>query len=362
MKRTTIIIITAGILIAAVAAGILMINRQSRSPESRGSFPPASVEIKKVVPRQVSNILSAVGTILSNESVEIRPEVAGKIIHIGFAEGEHVAAGAVLFRLDSELIEAEYQEVNANLDFARAQYERAQNLRKNRVIADEKYDSIFRELIQAQSHLNTLATRLKKQTISAPFSGIVGARRVSVGDYVAVGQSMVHLEDLSSVKAEFYVPERHLGSLRTGQRVACRVQALSGDFTGSVYLIDPRIQSETRSAVVRARIDNPGEVLRPGMFCKVDIIVQVKDNALTVPQEAIVSRGETQFVYVDMNGTAEMRKIETGLFLHDSVEITSGINAGDMLIVSGVQKLFPGMKVRDAAADAQGAGRPHMSR
>ncbi len=291
-----------------------------------------------------------VGTILSNESVSIKPEVTGKIIFIGFTEGEHVELDTILFKLDTDLLDAEYQEVKANYNFAKTQYRRAKNLKKSNVIPEEKYDDDYRAYINAQSKLNTLATRLKKHAIKAPFKGIVGARAVSVGDYVAVGQHLVNIEDLAIVKAEFYVPERYLRNINTGQTVRIQVQALADNYGGTIYLIDPRIQPATRSALIRAKIPNPEQTLRPGMFCTVKVVLATRANALLVPQEALVSRGEKQFLFINKDARAEIRPVTTGIFSGERVEIISGLEEGEAVIVTGVQKIMPGMSLVEAQA------------
>jgi membrane fusion protein (multidrug efflux system) len=300
-----------------------------------------------VHPERIDHTLTAVGTIHSNESVVIKPEVTGKIIEISFKEGEHVDKEKVLFRLDTELLDAEYQEFKANYDFARSQFQRAQNLKKSKIIPDEEYDNIYRRFLNAQSRVNTLATRLKKHTIIAPFSGVVGARNVSVGDYVSTGESLVNLEDLSSVKAEFYVPERFLKDIQLNQKVYIEVDSLSKQFKGLIYLINPRIHTETRSAIVHARIPNPDETLKPGMFCTVNVILSVKETALMVPQEAIFMQNKQQFIYIKKDRIAEIRPVTTGIYSGERIEITSGLQPGESVVIAGVQKLMPGMLLID---------------
>jgi membrane fusion protein (multidrug efflux system) len=313
------------------------------------SAPPVAVETVTVSPERIEETLTVVGTLFSNESVNIKPEVFGKIEYIGFEEGQSVEGGTVLFRLDTELLETEYGEAQANYDYAKSQYRRAKNLRKNKVIADAGYDDTYREYVNAGSRLKTLSARLKKHTIAAPFAGRLGARRVSVGAYVAVGQELVHLEDLSTIKAEFYVPERYLSKIGTGQIVRVRVESLEQACEGPIYFIDPRIDTETRSAVVRARIPNPDENLRPGMFCTAEIILAVEAGALMVPQTAVFARGDGQFVYVRSNGTAEVRQVTPGIFSGARVQIKEGLRPGETVVVSGIQKIIPGARLIDAA-------------
>jgi len=334
-------------ILLSVGVGIYFKARmQSIQNQSQG--PPFSIVVEtiKVVPETVENRVSAVGSIFSNESVIIKPEVSGKINFIGFEEGEHVGKGKILFQLDAELLDAEYQEVKANFDYANLQYERAKRLKKDGVIPVEEFDERLRAYLNAKSRLNTLATRLRKHKLTAPFSGRVGSRMVSIGDYVAVGTPLVHIEDLSLVKVEFYIPQRFMQKIKNGQLVRIVVEPLSEIYEGTIYLIDPRVDPETRSAVVRAKVKNPDEVLRPGMFCTVTIVIEKKEAALMVPEEAVVSRGEKQFLYLTEEGKAVIRQVSLGLFSEWKVEIVSGLNPAEQVVVSGIQKLAPGVPVK----------------
>ncbi|MCK5187445.1 MAG: efflux RND transporter periplasmic adaptor subunit, partial [Deltaproteobacteria bacterium] len=182
----------------------------------------------------------------------------------------------------------------------------------------------------------------------APFDGRVGARMVSIGDYVAVGDPLVHIEDLSLVKVEFYIPQRYMQKLKNGQLVRIVVEPLSEVYEGTIYLIDPRVDPETRSAVVHAKIKNPDEVLRPGMFCTVTIVIEKKENGLMVPEEAVMSRGEKHFLYLKEEGKAVMKQVRLGLFSEGKVEIVSGLNPGEQVVVAGIQKLAPGAPVKES--------------
>ena len=336
-----------GIVLLLVGVGIYFKTRtQPIKDPSQGSPFSVAVETLKVVPQAIENRLSVVGSIFSNESVILKPEVAGKINFIGFEEGKHVEKGNILFELDAELLNAEYQEVKANYDYADLQYERAKRLKKDGVIPVEVFDERLRAYLNAKSRLNTLATRLKKHKLTAPFSGRVGSRLVSIGDYVAAGTPLVHIEDLSLVKVEFYIPQRYIQQIQNGQLVRVVVEPLSEIYEGTIYLIDPRVDPETRSAVVRAKVNNPNEVLRPGMFCTVTIIIEKKEQGLMVPEQAVVSRGEKHFLYLAEEGKAVMRQVRLGLFSEEKVEILSGLNPGEQVIVAGLQKLAPGVPVK----------------
>lgn len=345
---SVVVLTSCVLLLLALAAGYYLFSKQK--PSKKG--PPragrsVAVELFTAVPQPLETKISSVGTILSNESVTIKPEVPGTINFIGFEEGNTITKGVTLFTLDAELLEAEYQEVKANFDYASNQYERAKKLNKDGIIPSEEFDERLRAFLNAKSRLNTLATRLRKHTIKSPFSGTVGSRMVSIGDYVAAGEPMVNLEDLSLVKIEFYIPQRFILTIKPGQSVRVVVEPLTQLFEGTIYLIDPQVDPETRSALIRAKVPNPDKVLKPGMFCTVTIVLEKKEDALTVPLEALVSRGEKHFLYIEEEGKAVIRQVQLGIFTEGSVEILEGLNPNERVIVAGLQKIAPGVPVQD---------------
>ncbi len=350
-KQKIVLALVVCLIVLLAAGGGFYYTLKKKGPKGGGPRGPRkSVAVETVIVNQqtLENKISAVGTILSNESVTIKPEVPGIINSIGFEEGNTVEEGKILFALDTDLLKAEYEEVEANYNFASSQFERAQKLKKDGVIPSEEFDDRLRAYLNAKSRLNTLATRLKKHTIRAPFHGTLGSRMVSIGDYVGIGESLVNLEDLSQVKVEFYVPQRFINRLSEGQPVRVSIEPLPQSYEGTVYLIDPTLDPETRSALIKAKVPNPENVLKPGMFCTVTIVIETIENALAVPLEARVSRGEKHFLYVVEDDKAVMRPVQLGIFAEGSIQITDGLKPGDRVIVAGLQKIGPGTPVQEA--------------
>jgi membrane fusion protein (multidrug efflux system) len=349
-RQKVVLALVVCLIVLLATGGGLYYTLKKKKPK-RGPRPPrrsVAVETIIVKPETLENKISAVGTIHSNESVTIKPEVAGTINSIGFEEGNTIQKGATLFTLDAELLEAEYQEVKANFDFSSSQYERAKKLKKDGVIPSEEFDERLRAYLNAKSRLNTLATRLRKHTIKAPFTGTIGSRLVSIGDFVTIGEPMVNIEDLSLVKVEFNVPQRFINRLSRGQVVRLSINPLPQLYEGTVYLIDPKLDTDTRSALIKAKVPNPENALKPGMFCTVTIVIEKIEDALTVPFEARVSKGEKHFLYVVEEDKAVMREVQLGIFAEGSVEVLDGLNPGDRVIVAGLQKVAPGAPVQEA--------------
>jgi len=201
--------------------------------------------------------------------------------------------------------------------------------------------------------------RLDKTDVRAPFSGILGLRRVSPGDYVTPGQDLVNIEDIDPLKVDFRVPERYLANLSAGQRIRVRVDAFPDrSFEGRVYAVDPQIDPAGRSIAIRARIDNPERVLRPGLFARVRLIVDERPNALVIPEQAIVPRGERRYVFRVKDGKAVLTEVRVGQRRQGSVEVVEGLSEGDTVVTAGQLKIRDGVSVSlpNAGSNGESAG------
>lgn len=335
-----------------------------------------TVEAARVATATLIDDLQAVGSIRANESVMLRPEISGRIAQIRFREGQRVAEGDVLVALDDSVPRAELAQAEAQLALAQSSFDRTADLEQQKFVSASAKDQAAATL-KVQEAARVLArTRLAKSTIRAPFGGIVGMRLVAVGDYVKEGQDMVAIEDTATVKVDFRIPERYLAQVRTGQRLIMETDSLpQRQFGATVELVDPKVDSDGRSVLVRGRVANPAGLLRAGMFARVRLVFDQRANALTVPEEAIVPgvtpAGSANFVYklVGEDGAARAvrTRVETGLRRNAAVEIRSGLVAGDRVVTAGQIKLrgdevpvrvrggaaneMPGAPVPAAAAD-----------
>src|SRR5690606_1248780 len=227
--------------------------------EARETAVAAAVTVEAVPVRvgTVTRTITAVGTLQSNESVILRPEIAGRIAEIHFREGERVAAGAPLVTLDDSVYRAELAQAEAGLNLSRQNSQRAQELFQRRVGTARTRDEAMAALRASEAEVALARARLEKTRLTAPFSGVLGLRRVSVGDYVIPGQDSGNLENIDPIKVDFRVPEPALRDIQVGQSVEVQVDAFPGEtFTGEAYAIDPRIDADGRSVVIRARLEN----------------------------------------------------------------------------------------------------------
>lgn len=311
-----------------------------------GAPPPMPVEAQTVTTETIERTLEAVGTLASNESVIIRPEIGGRIADILLKEGEPVAENAVLVRLDDSIYRAELAEAQASLALSSSNYKRAQDLYSKRIGSERDRDEAKAALDADQARVNLAQVRLEKMALRAPFDGVLGLRKISVGDYVTPGQDIVNLEDIETLKVDFRIAETYLPLIHEGQTLRINVDALPGQtFEGAVYAIDPRIDADGRSIVIRARVTNNQGVLRPGLFARVGLVVERRADALLISEQALMPQGEQQFVYKVVDGNAVMTPVTTGLRRAGQVEITEGLSVGDTVVIAGQMKVRPGAPV-----------------
>lgn len=304
-----------------------------------GEMPPLPVETATVELQPLSSGLQTVGSLRADESVVVRPEVAGRIQRIHFAEGGRVAAGQPLFTLDGSLAQAALNEAGANLDNSRRAAARAGQLSKDKLIAQADYDRARAALGVDQARVASAQTSLAKMTLRAPFSGQIGLREVSIGEYVNAGQDLVSLVRLDPIKVDFSVPENALSQLTPGQSVSITVDAFPGDrFGGEVVAIDPSIDVNSRSIRLRAQIANPDGKLRPGQFAKLVLKEGGDDKGLLVPEQALMQTGEERYVWTVVDGKAKKAVVKTGVRVPGKVQVVEGLKAGDVVITAGQTK------------------------
>ena len=318
----------------------------AQQPKPAGK--PMGLPVRAVPVRvgTVTNEVSAIGTLLANESVLIRPEVAGRVAAIHFNEGQKVAAGARLVSLDAAEVRAQLDASRADERLTHQRAERASELFKKNFISrqalDDAREAHKKSVAQRQEH----QARMAKTEIRAPFAGIAGLRQVSAGAYLKAGDDIVRLDSIDLMKLDFRVPEVYLGRIRSDQPVVVRVDAYSAQrFAGRVYAVETTVDDKTRTVLLRARVANPGGTLRPGMFARVLLELGSNTQALVVPEEAIVPRGDKNFVFRVLEGTARLTEVALGSRKPGEVEVRKGLNAGELVVTDGQLKLQDGVPV-----------------
>ena len=337
--------------VSLLAGAGLYWKKSTSTPVPAGAAVPAKgggvpVKVGTVRTGTISEEASAVGTLLANESVMIRPERDGRISAIHFTEGQAVRKGETLVSLDTAEIEAQLAAVTSELTLNRSRFKRAQELQEKKFISAQALDDAREALNQSAARQAEVRARLEKSTVVAPFEGVAGLRQVSPGAYVKAGQDVARLEGIGTLKLDFRLPELYLGRIRPKQDVVVRVDAYADEiFRGEIYAIEPAVEESSRTVLLRARVPNPAVRLKPGMFARVALVLETRENALIIPEQALVPQGKERYVYRLADGKAVMERVDVGLRRPGEVEVRKGLTAGQTIIVDGQLRLRDGAPV-----------------
>lgn len=317
-----------------------------QKPAASKPFPPMPVRAQAARVAPAVDDASAVGSLRADEAIVIRPEIAGRIERIGFGEGQAVKKGDLLVLIDAAELRAVLASSTAQAKLEGQRLERAEDLFRKKFISEQGLDETRSNHARALAKQREDEAKLAKATVRAPFSGVAGLRQVSQGAWLAAGTDIARLEKIDQLKLDFRMPEVFLGKLKTGQVVRVAVDAFPGSaFTGAIFAIEPAVDEQTRTVLVRARIENTGLKLRPGMFARVVLQLGTRAEAVWAPEQAIVPRGRDNFLFRIVDGKAEQIKVQLGVRTVGEVEILKGINAGDLIVTEGAERIRPGSSV-----------------
>ena len=333
---------------------------------SNGPAKAPAVEVAKVETMTLVDETQAVGSLRSRQGVMMRPEVGGRVKQIFFNDGQRVRKGQVMVQFEDQLQSAQLSQAKAELSIAEANHKRNQELVTQNFISKRSLDESGAALEVARAKLALADATLQRLKVLAPFDGITGLKQINVGDYLKDGADMVNVEDIDAVLLDFRLPERFQAKIRAGQKAQLTVDALPGrPFTAVVQAVDPLIEANGRSVGVRGCIDNRQQQLRPGMFARVNAVFGSRENALVIPEEAIVPQGGRAFVVKVVAGEkpgtliSERVVVKVGLRQPGKVEILEGLAAGDTVVTAGHQRLQKdGTPVRVVDLSQPGSPRP----
>ena len=316
---------------------------------SAGGMPMMKVIAVAAVRQPVQETLALVGSIIANEQVEVKAESEGFVETIRFQEGQPVKKGELLVTLDETKLQAALEEAEASLKLSRQTHERQKELLGAHLVSQQEFDQSSSRLAADEAAVAGRRRQLKEARVSAPFGGIVGARQVSPGQLVNRSTTLTWLVDLDPVKVEFNVPERFLSQVQTGQSIDVTVAAWPGrQFRGKVFFVAPFVEPVSRTILVKAEIPNGEALLKPGMFANLQLTLQIRDNAVVIPEAALsqILDGDRALVMVvDAQAKVALRPIKVGVRLPGRVEVREGLEGGEKVVVEGLQKIAPGMTV-----------------
>ena len=336
---------------------LILINIKCSDQNSAGQFsmPPMPVEVAQVVEQVVSDKFEAVGTIEAIEEITVVSEINATVVDIPFTEGSYINKGELIAQLDDAQLAAEVNRSEALYEQSLATYNRVKNIVEQKAGSQQDLDDALASLKVAQANLNLAKARLEKTKIVAPFNGTIGSRRVSVGSFLRSGDEITELANLNEIRINFSAPERFLSDLKRGSEVIVSSPVYPGHLVkGRIIAIEPIINSDTRTARIVARVQNPGQKFRPGMSANVSVVLSERAKALTIPTEAVFANGNQSFVYiVNSDSTVAPTPVTLGLQLSKVVEVVSGLQQGRQIVTAGHQKLFPGAKVLPVNSQSQ---------
>lgn len=316
-----------------------------RGGGGRGPQGPARVVGHVVQAGQLGASVVLAGTIMPNEKVDITSEVAGKVTDIGFSEGRNVGAGAILARLNDSELRATLEKAKSREKLAVLDEKRKKALLDRDAISPAEYEVSVNELQVARADITLLEAQLAKMEIRAPFSGVIGLRQVSLGTYITPSTVIATLQDIDPLKVEFMVPERYAAGMQSGMVFNYKVEGSSSARTARVYAVEPALDQRTRALRVRALSNNPDGSVLPGQYAAVEMKTGAGGSIPLIPTTAIVPTMNGQQVFLIKGGKAVARNVTTGARSEQLVEIVEGIQAGDTVIISGLQGIADGAEV-----------------
>lgn len=320
------------------------------------------VEVGKATIRSIEDDAQAVGTLQARQGVMIRPEVSGRVVRLGFKDGQDVRRGQVLLQFDDALQRAQFRQAEAQAAIARTNLQRQRDLLAENFVSQSAVDQTAAALEVAVAQVSLARAQLDRMRVVAPFDGIAGITNIDLGDYVKDGADVVAVEDITSMVVDFRLPERFASRVRKGQSVAVTLDALPGQsFNGIVQALDAQIDANGRSLLVRATVSNSRRVLRTGMFARARVVFDTRAQAVVVPEEAIVPMGGKQFLIKLVEGekgpTSQRIEAKIGVRLSGVAEVLDGVREGDQLVTAGHERLLARDGVPVRVVDVNRAGR-----
>jgi membrane fusion protein (multidrug efflux system) len=316
-------------------------------PTAGTAAPAIPVDAAMAVADTVIDAIAATGQIEPLQQIELRPDIEGRISEILVREGTEVAKGTPLFRIDDAELRAQVARAEAERDLATQSLQRTRDLIQQRASSQADLEQAEAAARSAQASLELLKVRLDRTVVRAPFAGVAGQRYVSLGDYVTTATRLLALQTVNPQRASFQVPERYAAILKKGQSVSFQVAALSGrTFTGTVDFVDPVVQLPARTINVKAVVPNPRRELQAGMFVEVRLATAVRPQAVVIPEDAVLAVQGTQIAWVIKDDKAVRRPVTLGVRTPGFVEVTSGVDAGELVVVGGLERLQDGAAVK----------------
>jgi len=305
---------------------------QAKKDDKSKEKPPVKVDVIIAGDVEFPKSVEVNGTVLSNEMVELHPELSGRLIYLNIPDGQKVEAGTVLARINDADLQAQLEQQKSQLDLAKKNEQRLNSLLSVNGINQADYDAVVNQVTGLQANVKVIAAQIEKTVIKAPFSGTLGLRLVSQGAYVSPQTLIGTLQQVDKVKIDFTVPESYTDLVKVGNVVSIQNSNSTDNLSAKISAIEPQINTSTRNLKVRAILEKG--IISPGSFVKV--LLNQKAKGVVVPTNAIIPDAFSNQVVLVKDGKAVFKNVETGVRTADIVELSSGVSEGDSIVVSGV--------------------------
>jgi len=317
-----------------------------RGPAGAGAGAPMKVSGIITKTEDFSNSLSVAGSIEANEQVDIRSEISGLVTGIYFSEGSSVSKGKLLIKINDQELQAQLAQALTKQKLAQETESRAKQLLAKEAISTEEYDVALAELRSLQSQTQLIKAQLAKTQILAPFSGKIGLRSISSGEYITPSSTIARLVSTDPVKILFSIPEKYAGSVKLNTDISFTIAGSKTNYSARIYAIEPGIDLATRTLQLKAKAANSKGELLPGSFAKIDLPLSSTNDAILIPTESVIPVLQGKKVYISSNGKAKEVMVETGTRTDKQILITTGLNVGDTVITTGIMSMKDGMPIK----------------
>jgi len=346
MKTSRIIVILIVLLFGIVIYVNKCNNKTSVQNAGKGSQ-GSGLSVNGIIVRSqdVSDVIHVTGTLLSNKEVLIRNEVAGKLVRINFREGSRVQKGELLAKIYDDDLQAQLKKLQLDAKLLANNEKRLKDLLLIQGVSQQEYDQAQTDLLRAEADIDLVKVQIEKTEIRAPFNGQVGLEKVSEGSILGLNTEIVSIQDLGTIKLEFSIPEKYKSDILIGQTVFFTVEPGLSRHEAKIYAFEPKIDPSSRSLLVRAHCDNSDGILSPGSFARLEVPLREMKDALMIPTQAIIPELKGYKLFIRKEGKAFPVKVSLGVRNDSSIQILSGIQAGDTVLTDGIMQLRPEMPV-----------------
>ncbi len=343
--RNSLIIIAVLVILGLIKVFLLTKPEEQKKQDKGKDSKPQSVSIYIVKPETLENKITSVGTIISDMEAELKPEVAGRVVKILFTEGKTVKKGQLLVKLNDADLQAQFKKLKIQLKLANEKEQRSKKLLGINGISQEEYDNTLSQVETLSADIDLIQAQIDKTEIKAPFDGIIGLKNIAEGQYINSTVIVASIQKINPIKIDFAIPEQFALLINKNSEIEFTIKGTTKKYKATIYAIEPKIDPNTRSLMIRAKCANPNGGIFPGSFAEIEMNLQKTENALLIPTEAIIPILKGQKVFLYKSGKAKEQKVKSGVRTADRIQIVEGIVAGDTIITTGIMQISDGSPI-----------------